>query len=1022
MARFSFRRLFGRSSIVFPAGKRFWRPRLEALESRYAPATVVVTSSGDQSSGSGVTLREAILSMDQGADVAGVTHSGTYGTGDTIQFGIGDPGSVQTIAVGSALPSITVPVLIDGFSQGGSQYSGAPLIVLDGTGTPWDVNGLTVGASGSVVQGLAIDSFGGAGILLQASASQTQVRSDYLGVKPDGVTAAGNENGVVIYGSNNTVSGSLLSGNHMSGIDIRREPLNRGLGNPATGNVIQGNTVGTDVTGTKALGNGNCGISIGSTADNTVGGATPGAGNLISGNAGFGIAIGGSPTYPATGNLVEGNTIGTDRSGTLGLGNTAAGITIMGGSQNVFEDNLVSANDYDGVDIYPGLNGPSDTTGNVFQGNKIGTDVTGTKALGNAGNGFYITASNTVLGGTTPGAGNLISANGHNGIDVDIYAVSGSPTAVYPPGTVIQGNTIGSDVTGTLHLGNGGCGVAMSGSDTLIGGTDPGAGNRIAFNGGAGILINPNMQVSILRNSLTGNNGEGIGNAMGGIPELTSVVSSDGQTTIRGVLSSTYVMASPSSATYSLEFFASPPGADPAGFAEGDTFLGQATVTTDSSGKASFTLVLPVAVPAGRLVTFTATDPKGSTWGFSKGLPAATISLEGDNLTVTGTTAQNQFTFSAGSLDTVTLDGFTYHADPAVVHSVVFVGHGGNDAVTLTDPTATLALLNPGAGTLQGNGRTVTVLGVRNISVDGGSGTVAYLYGGADTDTFNGSPGQSSLASFRYQNQVYYVGKVVAVGTPGGNDTAVLYGAASNDTFLSTPSYAYLAGGGFRNQANGFAQVTAYAAKGSRPSAKLVGGTGDDTFVGWPTQSSLVGPGYADQLVGFGKVVAVATPGEHDKALLYGSAGNDTFLSTPAYAYLAGDGFRNQANGFATVFGYAGLGGKDIARLYGSAGTDTFVGGPSRATLGGHGYSVQVNDFGNVVAFGGGGKDLGTLHDGPGNDTFTGSGSLAWLAGPGYSRELKGFHKVVAQASTGGVNRKHVGAIDYLFQALGSWS
>src|SRR5437879_4471071 len=116
---------------------RQYRPRLEFLESRLAPATLSVTTAADDltpNDGS-VSLREAITPVNAGNDLGDpditAQNPGTFGSNDTIQFNIPGTG-VHTILVGSsglgALPAVMKPVLIDGSTQPGVQ----PLIELDG--------------------------------------------------------------------------------------------------------------------------------------------------------------------------------------------------------------------------------------------------------------------------------------------------------------------------------------------------------------------------------------------------------------------------------------------------------------------------------------------------------------------------------------------------------------------------------------------------------------------------------------------------------------------------------------------------------------------------------------------------------------------------------------------------------------------------------------------------------------------------------------------------------------------------
>src|SRR6185436_3414433 len=96
------------------------------------------------------------------------------------------------------------------------------------------------------------------------------------------------------------------------------------------------------------------------------------------------------------------------------------------------------------------------TSGNIVEGNFIGTDVTGTVDLGNSAQGVVINGSiNNAIGGTTAGARNVISGNGANGML--LVGLSDSS------GNKIEGNFIGTDVTGTADLGNSTSGIQIEG-------------------------------------------------------------------------------------------------------------------------------------------------------------------------------------------------------------------------------------------------------------------------------------------------------------------------------------------------------------------------------------------------------------------------------------------------------------------------------------------------------------------------------------------------------------------------------
>jgi titin len=189
----------------------------------------------------------------------------------------------------------------------------------------------------------------------------------------------------------------------------------------------------------------------------------------------------------SVGNVIEGNFIGTDVTGTQALGNTTAGVQVLCGSGNnkiggtaASARNVISGNNH-GV-WFPCVGGQ----GNLVQGNFIGTDVNGTAALGNSSAGVDIRGDDNTIGGTTAGAGNLISGNNDDGVLIH----GGSKN-------LVQGNFIGTDVTGMKPLGNNGDGVHITdgfSSDNIIGGTPlvigtGGAGNVISSNGRNGVAI-----------------------------------------------------------------------------------------------------------------------------------------------------------------------------------------------------------------------------------------------------------------------------------------------------------------------------------------------------------------------------------------------------------------------------------------------------------------------------------------------------------------------------------------------------
>ena len=215
-----------------------------------------------------------------------------------------------------------------------------------------------------------------------ADATGNKVIGNYIGTDASGTQDLGNSlQGVYIVDApNNTIGGTtagvrnVISGNSLVGVDI--------VGAGATGNRVMGNYIGTDASGTQDLGNTATGVSIFHAPNNTIGGTTAGARNIISGNGTVnlanGVVISGEGVQgDATSNQVVGNYIGTDVSGKLPLGNTAAGVFVLDGASNntvggttAGARNVISGNGFDGITI-----SDASTTGNRILGNSIFSNV-----------------------------------------------------------------------------------------------------------------------------------------------------------------------------------------------------------------------------------------------------------------------------------------------------------------------------------------------------------------------------------------------------------------------------------------------------------------------------------------------------------------------------------------------------------------------------------------------------------------------------------------------------------------------
>ncbi len=523
-----------------------------------APTTTVNTTDDTDDGActvSNCTLREAINAANAQAGL------------DTISFDI-PSGFGFTIQPVAPLPEITDPVIIDGTTQPDfTSCTDGPFIEIDGTNvTGLERDGFVITAGGSTIRGLVINRFSypGRAIFTDGAGGNT-ITCNYIGTNAAGNASAGNWVGISLNSSDNVVGGTtagdrnVISGNQELGIRLE-----------AGGNTVEGNYIGTNAAGNAALGWGQgpnaIGIFANGTNDNVIGGIALGAGNVISGNGGFGVYINGLR------NLVQGNYVGLSADGTSAVGNLGGGVglgestidNVVGGTTGGAR-NVISGNGGFGVFV----NGAgSAALGNRIQGNYIGTDASGTFSLGNWVGGVGLMqgsagSRNQLIGGTQAEAGNLISGNWGPGI-----VVTGSDST----GNAIEGNSIAA---------NNGLGIDLGGDGTTPNDDGPANDQDAGPNG--------------LQN----------------FPVVASALSTVPSTAIEGTIDST-----PNTA-FRIELFASPSCDTPGGNGEGETYLGSVDVATDPDGQASFSTSAPTAVPVGHFVTTTATAPDGSTSEFS---------------------------------------------------------------------------------------------------------------------------------------------------------------------------------------------------------------------------------------------------------------------------------------------------------------------------------------------------------------------------------------------------------------------
>ena len=521
------------------------------------------------------------------------------------------------------------------------------------------------------------------------------VAGNYIGVNANGSGALSNEiSGVFIGGmtSGNVVGGTtaiarnVLSGNFEYGVWISDTNTAK--------NVIEGNYIGTDAKGSNAIPNGLSGIFMGNgAASNTIGGASAAAGNVISANTAYGIYM-----TNTTGDVVSENIIGMAASGETALGNAASGIGVFGGVSNsiISAHNVISGNVGYGIEIggiggvmndvvtgnylgtdAAGTNSPgiqqfgigifggaaeitiggtatgggnlisgntsygiyiSDlgTSNNVVEGNLIGIDKTGTNAIPNVdfGIGVWSGASGNIIGGTTAGARNVISGTTGAGYGITLGGASGN---------IVEGNYIGTDVSGTEAIPNHFAGVAMYDNGTggaignHIGGTGAGAGNVIAYNDGPGVVLynNDTTNNSIRGNSSFANDGLGVNfnndgptpnhagfmagpNDLQNYPVITNAFGYGGSMIVEGSFNSL------PNGTYFLDFYSNT-NEDFSGHGQGEVYLGAVSVTTSASGNALFAYTNWSGNYSGQYISATATAATGDSSEFSADVLATNL-------------------------------------------------------------------------------------------------------------------------------------------------------------------------------------------------------------------------------------------------------------------------------------------------------------------------------------------------------------------------------------------------------------
>lgn len=315
-----------------------------------ARAAFSVTETADAGAGS---LRQAILDANASSGA------------DTITFDIG--AATKSIALTSPLPAISEAVTIDATTQSG--FAGIPIVELSGAAAGGGVDGFDIQAASCVVRGFAINGFTGRGVVV--SASSCIIEGNHIGTNLAGTAIVANGgSGIVINSAGSTIIGGLtpasrniISGNGSAGVLIG--------GSGATANSVLGNYIGTNRAGAAGLSNSGSGVVLALGANSgTVGGASAGAQNVISGNVGHGVLV----DVNVGGFLVSGNRIGTTADAAGSIPNKGDGVRV-GGLNGFVLRNRIVGNGGAGVFILSTASGVSTSENGISGNSGLGIDL-----------------------------------------------------------------------------------------------------------------------------------------------------------------------------------------------------------------------------------------------------------------------------------------------------------------------------------------------------------------------------------------------------------------------------------------------------------------------------------------------------------------------------------------------------------------------------------------------------------------------------------------------------------------------
>jgi hypothetical protein len=450
-------------------------------------ATFTVTNTLNSGAGS---LRQAILNVNAGG-VGPHTINFAIPTSDANYSAAQNTWTINvTGAVHNDLPAIRRPVTIDGTTQGTNVAGGPSIILRDPTGTnmEWGLQFQKSGSldsSGSVVRFLTINGFTryvetpvyetGQAILVNILVGSVTIEDCQIGTNWNGTAVAGNFNGIVLNGTSNvTVRRNVIGGS---------ESLGLWIGGGSTGASVTSNHIGTDSTYTLDLGNGEGGVVIERSSNNTIGGLWSVGGNAILYNGrntayfpegSDGVYIGGATA--SNNNVVEGNAIGAFNA--AGAGNGRYGVVIDNGVGNRATGNVIGGNGAVPVATFRGGIALGYTSLVEIVGNFIGTDTSGNGPIGQLYGIVVDGASFAYIG--NGGVGNVIG-----GAFLDAMHVASGDHII------IQYNLVGIGANGIASIFNTDGGIVVdNGGVGTVQLVQVGPGNVIAESRGI-IGLNP---------------------------------------------------------------------------------------------------------------------------------------------------------------------------------------------------------------------------------------------------------------------------------------------------------------------------------------------------------------------------------------------------------------------------------------------------------------------------------------------------------------------------------------------------